>query len=339
MTTPLLSVRDLRLDYPAKRTFFQHGTPRAVQALAGIDLDIAAGETLALVGESGSGKSTLGRVLVRLNKPTVGSIEYNGAAISSLEGRHLQPYRRHLQMIFQDPYGSLNPRLTVGRSIAEPLVVQGIARGRKLREMVADCLQTVGLDPVMADRYPHAFSGGQRQRIAIARAIVAPISTNLPAFIVADEPLSALDVTAQMQIVSLFLDLKTRYALTYLFISHDLNLVRRIADRVAVMYLGKLVEVGPTHEVFAQPKHPYTQALLAAVPVPDPIAERTRVYRPLQGQPPSPADPPSGCRFHPRCPLAEDVCRWFRPPKIGVGEGHFASCHFVTNPSRLRTSP
>jgi oligopeptide/dipeptide ABC transporter ATP-binding protein len=322
--TTLLSVKGLEVGYRMKRSLFQRGPVPVVQALAGVDLDIETGETLALVGESGSGKSTLGRAMIRLVTPTAGTVHFRDTDITALDRHRLRPWRPHFQIVFQDPFGSLNPRMTIGQAIAETLRVHGLARGAALAARVAECLELVGLDPALARRHPHAFSGGQRQRIAIARAIACG-----PAFIVADEPLSALDMSLQGQIIDLFLDLQQRLGLTYLFISHDLNVVRSIADRVAVMYLGKLVELAPTTALFARPAHPYTRALLSAVPSPDPVAERARVYTPLAGDPPSPANPPAGCRFHTRCPVAIDRCRSIEPAFTETTPGHFAACHLV----------
>jgi oligopeptide/dipeptide ABC transporter ATP-binding protein len=296
---------------------------RTVHALAGIDLDIYKGETLALVGESGSGKSTLARVLIRTIEPSSGSVSFRGADFGALRGRALRSFRRHLQMVFQDPFSSLNPRWRIGSAIAEPLIVHGLARGRELDERVAACLAMVGLDRAFARRYPHEFSGGQRQRICIARAIACQ-----PDFIVADEALSALDMSLQGQILELFQDLKDRFALTYLFISHDLGVVQRISDRVAVLYLGRIVELAPTDALFGHPHHPYTRALLAAVPIADPALERARRYQPLAGEPPSPANPPPGCPFHPRCPRAQDRCRSELPALAPVTAGRAVACHY-----------
>ncbi len=311
----LISARGLRVRFGA------------VQALAGVDLDIRRGETLALVGESGSGKSTLGRVLLRTTPLASGSVSFDGVDLAGLKGAKLRRFRRRFQMVFQDPFGSLNPRLSIGSAIAEPLAVHGLARGAALRQRVADCLRKVGLDPAVAARRPHQFSGGQRQRICIARAISAE-----PDFIVADEALSALDVSLQGQMLALFQDLKDRLGLTYLFISHDLSVVRQIADRVAVMYLGVIVELAPAEALYTGALHPYTQALLAAAPTPDPAAERARLHPPLRGAPPSPANPPSGCRFHTRCPLAVEPCRIRTPVLAETAPGHFVACHLV-NPA------
>jgi len=322
--TALLTARGITVTYHRRRLLPLRERERPVQALRSVDLDILSGETLALVGESGSGKSTLARVLVRTISPSSGTVAFRGSDITSIGGSPLRTLRRHFQMVFQDPFSSLNPRLSVGSAIAEPLIVHGLARGPALRERVGECLKMVGLDSSVATRRPHEFSGGQRQRICIARAIACQ-----PDFIVADEALSALDTSLQGQIIDLFQDLKERFALTYLFISHDLIVVRRISDRVAVMYLGQVVELAPTAELYASPKHPYTQALLAAVPVPDPVLERARVYTPLRGEPPSPANPPSGCPFHTRCPRAIERCRSEPPALRETAPGRLVACHLA----------
>jgi oligopeptide/dipeptide ABC transporter ATP-binding protein len=320
----LLAARGITVTYHRRRILPLGERERPVQALRSVDLDIRTGETLALVGESGSGKSTLARVLVRTITPTSGTVAFRGTDITSIGGRALRSLRRHFQMVFQDPFSSLNPRRSVGSAIAEPLIVHGLASGRALRARVGECLAMVGLDSSVAARRPHEFSGGQRQRICIARAIACQ-----PDFIVADEALSALDSTLQGQIIDLFQDLKERFALTYLFISHDLSVVRQISDRVAVMYLGQVVELAPTAQLYASPKHPYTQALLAAVPVPDPAVERARLYTPLRGEPPSPANPPPGCPFHTRCPRALERCRSEPPALREVAPGRLAACHLA----------
>jgi oligopeptide/dipeptide ABC transporter ATP-binding protein len=321
-TPPLVSVRGITVTYQrtARPTL---GAKRApVQALRGVDLDIEAGEVLALVGESGSGKSTLARVLVRGITATAGTIAFQGADITRLAGEKLRDIRRHFQVVFQDPFGSLNPRLSIGAAIAEPLIVHKIGGGASRRARVAECLAMVGLDPSLAGLRPHEFSGGQRQRICIARAIACQ-----PQLIVADEALSALDPSLRDRMIDLFQELKERFSLTYLFISHDLGVVERIADRVAVMYLGRVVEIGATRDIFEHPRHPYTQALMAAVPVPDPVAERRRVFAPLPGEPPSPANPPPGCAFHPRCARAIDRCRTQTPRLTPSAGTHPVACH------------
>ena len=299
---------------------YKRGHP--VQALRGVDLEVRTNETLALVGESGSGKSTLARALVRILQPSSGQLLYKGSDITTASGRPLRALRRHLQIIFQDPFGSLNPRLSVGASIAEPLIVHNLARGAELRSRVAECLGLVGLEASMAERRPHEFSGGQRQRICIARALACR-----PEFIAADEVLASLDLSLRKQMLELFRRLKEQLALTYVFISHDLGVVRQFADRVAVMYLGRIVELAPTADLFAHAKHPYTHALLAAVPVADPIIERSRHYAALPGQPPSPANPPPGCAFHLRCPRAVEQCRVEIPVLRELSPGHCVACH------------
>jgi len=330
----ILAARQLTVTFGgARRSSLFGSRSQPVQALRGVDLDIYAGETLAVVGESGSGKSTLARALLRCLQTSAGSVTFKGAEITTSSGRALRSVRRHMQMIFQDPFGSLNPRMSVGSAIAEPLVVHNIAKGSQLQARVEECLTWVGLDPAVATRKPHEFSGGQRQRICIARALACG-----PELIAADEVLSALDVSLRGQILELFRQLKERLALTYLFISHDLTVVKQISDRVAVMYLGRIVELATTQALFAQPKHPYTAALLAAVPVADPVVERSRQYASLPGELPSPSRPPSGCAFHTRCPRATDRCRTETPqltenpdgPAVAVGpakaDGHAVAC-------------
>ncbi|WP_044366966.1 ABC transporter ATP-binding protein [Streptomyces natalensis] len=316
---PLLSVRDLTVTYPGKR-----GRTAPIRAVDGVGFDIAAGETLGLVGESGCGKSTTGRAIVRLLEPTRGSITFDGRDIGHLTQRALRPLRRHVQMVFQDPHASLNPRQTVARIIADPLLAQGTPAD-EARRRAAELMDLVGLIPEHLDRYPHAFSGGQAQRIGIARALATR-----PRLIVADEPVSALDVSVQAQIVNLMADLQRELGLAYLFIAHDLSVVKRVCDRVAVMYLGRIVETGPKQRVYAAPAHPYTRALLSAVPLPDPAAERTRERITLPGDPPSPATPPPGCPFHPRCPKAQTVCRTEAPvlKPSTPGAARRVACHF-----------
>ncbi|MFI1376003.1 ABC transporter ATP-binding protein [Streptomyces longwoodensis] len=320
----LLSVRDLTKTFPGRRRL---GRPASrVRAVDGVAFDLAAGETLGLVGESGCGKSTTGRMLVRLLEPTAGTVAFDNQDITHLSQRQLRPTRRHLQMIFQDPYASLNPRQTVSRILSEPLLIQGKSV-RAARHRAAELLELVGLNPEHLDRHPYQFSGGQAQRIGIARALATG-----PRLIVADEPVSALDVSVQAQIVNLLERLQHELGLALLFIAHDLSVVKRICDRVAVMYLGRIVEIGDKHAVYDAPAHPYTQALLSAVPLPDPAAERRRERIVLLGDPPSPAAPPSGCSFHPRCPKAQDICRNQRPALAAVGrEGRQAACHFPTD--------
>jgi oligopeptide/dipeptide ABC transporter ATP-binding protein len=319
---PLLQVRDLVKRFPVRRTLFAR--PSAwVQAVDGVSLDLYPGETLALVGESGSGKTTLGRLLLRLLDPTSGTIRFDGTDFLALKPRDLRRARRHIQVIFQDPYGSLNPRMTVGAIVREPLDIHKVGKTRAEREAMVDTLLArVGLDPGMKRRYPHAFSGGQRQRIGIARAMALR-----PRLIVADEPVSALDVSVQAQVLNLMLDLQQEVGCAYLFIAHDLAIVERFADRVAVMYLGRIVESGPTRDLFSDPRHPYTRALLQAIPVPDP--DRVRDVPVVEGDPPSPTDPPPGCRFHPRCPIAVEVCRRDDPALRQMAPGHLAACHLA----------
>lgn len=297
----------------------QTGTVRAVD---GLDLQIRAGETVALVGESGCGKTTVGRLLVRIHRPTSGRIEVAGTDISTLEGEALRSMRPRMQMIFQDPMASLNPRLKVGEIIAEPLREHSRMRAVERQDRVAELMQAVGLDPTLMRRYPHEFSGGQRQRIGIARALALN-----PCFVVCDEPIAALDVSIQAQVVNLLEDLQERFGLTYLFISHDLAVVRHIADRVAVMYLGRIVEIGPRDALYENPQHPYTRALLSAVPRPDPVHERSRARIILSGDVPSAEAPPKGCPFRTRCPLAMDICARDRPELTLRGEMHATACH------------
>ncbi|WP_415951657.1 ABC transporter ATP-binding protein [Streptomyces sp. KLOTTS4A1] len=318
--SPLLSVRDLTRTFPGRRG--RRNAP--VRAVDGVSFDIAAGETLGLVGESGCGKSTTGRMIVRLLEPTSGSVTFDGQDISHLGRRELRPVRRKLQMVFQDPHSSLNPRQTVSRIISDPLLVQGTPAA-DARRRAAELMELVGLIPEHLDRYPHEFSGGQAQRIGIARSL----ATN-PRLVVADEPVSALDVSVQAQVVNLMERLRHELGLAYLFIAHDLSVVKRVCDRVAVMYLGRIVETGPKQQVYADPAHPYTQALLSAVPLPDPAAERARERITLLGDPPSPAAPPSGCTFHPRCPRAQAVCRTEAPRLAppAPGDSRHVACHF-----------
>jgi oligopeptide transport system ATP-binding protein len=327
-TADLVEVEDLKVYFPIRSGIFQQeiGTVKAVD---GISFTIHRGETLGLVGESGCGKSTTGRALIRLRDPSGGRVMFDGVELTSLKSDELRKMRRRMQIIFQDPYGSLDPRMTVGSTIAEPLETHNLATGQAKRDRIADLLRIVGLDPAYVSRYPHEFSGGQRQRIGVARALAVE-----PEFIVCDEPISALDVSIQGQVLNLLTDLRERLGLTYLFIAHDLSVVKHISDRVAVMYLGKIVEIGPPDQMYAAPGHPYTRALLSAVPVPDPAAERKRRRVILKGDVPSPVNPPSGCRFHTRCWLYE---RLGKPeqcttvdPALRVLEGEQGvACHFA----------
>lgn len=317
----LLDVQDLQVHFPILRGIFQRKVG-AVHAVDGITFAIKSGETLGLVGESGCGKTTTGRAIVRLYNPTGGKVIYQGKDLAHAKGAELKKLRREVQMIFQDPYASLNPRMTVGNIVGEALDVHGLARGKERNERVEELLRLVGLNPYFADRYPHEFSGGQRQRIGVARALAVE-----PSFIVCDEPVSALDVSIQAQILNLLEDLQNRLGLTYLFISHDLSVVRHISDRVAVMYVGKLVELAERATLYERPLHPYTKALLSAVPVPAPKVERQRRRVILQGDVPSPVNPPSGCRFHPRCPYAKENCRHDEPEFLPTVEGHWVACH------------
>jgi oligopeptide transport system ATP-binding protein len=321
---PLLEVRGLKTWFPITAGVFQR-TVAHVRAVDGVDLSIRQGETLGLVGESGCGKSTLGRSILRLVEPTAGEVVFKGRSLTGLSGSEMRRMRRELAMIFQDPFASLDPRQTVGEIIGEPLDIHGLAQNRRQRhERVQDLLQVVGLNPNFANRYPHEFSGGQRQRIGIARALAVD-----PAFIVCDEPISALDVSIQAQIINLLERLQDQFNLTYLFIAHDLSVVKHISDRIAVMYLGKVVEVSSANELYRRPKHPYTASLLSAIPIPDPRVERDRRRIILSGDVPSPVNPPSGCRFRTRCFKAQPRCAESEPPLDTVKlDGHEAACYF-----------
>jgi oligopeptide/dipeptide ABC transporter ATP-binding protein len=321
----LLQVRDLVKHYHAGG-LFRAGAP-PVRAVEGVSFDVAQGETLALVGESGCGKSSVGRTILRLQEPTAGNAVFEGNDLFSLDRTALRKMRRRMQIIFQDPYSSLNPRMTVGSAIAEGIEIHRLAAGKDVGRRVGALLEEVGLDPSYARRYPHEFSGGQRQRVGIARALAVE-----PSFIVCDEPVSALDVSVQAQVLNLLADLRAKRGLTYLFIAHDLAVVKHIADRVAVMYLGKIVELAPVAVLYEAPRHPYTRSLLSAVPIPDPAAQRKRIV--LQGDVPSPANPPSGCPFHPRCPHPKknDRCRTEVPPLREMAPGQTAACHFAESP-------
>lgn len=318
---PLVRVKNLKKHFPIKSGFFKK-TVGHVKACDGLTFDIMPGETLSLVGESGCGKSTTGRTVLRLLEPTEGEIEYKGKSVTKMNHKELIDLRTEMQIIFQDPYSSLNPRMTVGEMIKEPLIEHGrYKRGAELDERVKEIIVMCGLDDYHINRYPHEFSGGQRQRIGIARALALE-----PSFVVADEPVSALDVSIQSQIINLMKDLQKKMGLSYLFISHDLSVVRHISDRVGVMYLGDLVELAEKKSMFDKPRHPYTHALLSAIPQPDPTRERSRVI--LTGDIPSPANPPNGCKFHTRCPYAKDKCSKDIPEFKDLGDKHFVACHY-----------
>jgi oligopeptide transport system ATP-binding protein len=319
---PLVTVSDLKVWFPVSSGVMQR-TVGHVHAVDGVDLEIRAGETVGLVGESGCGKSTLGRAAIRLLKPTGGTIHFKGEDITSIRGEHLRALRREMAMIFQDPYASLDPRQTVGDIIGEPIDVHGLAKGKERQDRIRELLRVVGMNPRFADRYPHEFSGGQRQRIGIARALAVE-----PTFIVCDEPISALDVSIQAQIINLLENLQSKFKLTYLFIAHDLSVVKHISNRVAVMYLGKIMEVAPGQQLYKRPRHPYTGSLLSAIPIPDPKVELQRKRLILQGDVASPVNPPSGCRFRTRCPRAREHCAEEVPPLESFGSEHKAACFY-----------
>ncbi len=321
---PLLEVRNLVKHFPAGGGLFG-GTGGVVRAVDGVSFTIARGETLGLVGESGCGKTTTGRCILQLERPTSGQVLFEGRDLTTLDATELRTVRRRMQVIFQDPYSSLNPRMTVGQIIAEPLAVHGIVPDRARRaDRVRELLRHVGLLPQHAHRYPHQLSGGQRQRVGIARALAVE-----PALIVCDEPVSALDVSIQAQIINLLEDLQSTFGLTYLFVAHDLSVVRHISDRVAVMYLGKIVEITDRKALYDDPRHPYTRALLSAVPIPDPVLEARRERIVLGGEVPSPLNPPPGCVFHPRCPIAVDRCSQDIPDLREIRPGHWGACHLA----------
>ena len=319
----LVSVQGLKKHFPIMAGVFRRQVG-AVRAVDGVTFDIYRGETLGLVGESGSGKSTCGRVILQLDDATEGTVTFEGVELTETTGEALRKIRPRMQMVFQDPHASLNPRMTVGSIIGEPLKEHGEGKGPERQKRVEELLSLVGLDPTHANRYPHEFSGGQRQRIGVARAIALN-----PDFIICDEPIAALDVSIQAQVVNLMENLQDLLGLTYLFISHDLSMVRHIADRVAVMYLGKIMELAPVDSLYSTPLHPYTQALLSAVPVPDPVVEDDRQRIILEGDVPSPANPPPGCPFNTRCPMAQDLCRVEEPEWKEYAPSHWAACHFI----------
>ena len=321
----LLTVQGLKMYFPITQGIVVQRHIGDIKAVDGLDFFIRRGETLGLVGESGCGKSTTGRAILQLYRPTAGAVYFEGSDLTKMKGEKLRQMRRKMQMIFQDPYASLNPRMTVGNIVGEPLEVHNILRGKGLKDRVQELLQVVGLNPYFINRYPHEFSGGQRQRIGVARALAVQ-----PSFIVCDEPISALDVSIQAQIINLLEELQTQFDLTYLFIAHDLSVVRHLSDRVAVMYLGKLMEMTTSLELYKNPLHPYTKALLSAVPIPDPLVEEKRKRIILEGDVPSPASPPKGCNFSTRCPVRMDICKEQEPEFKDAGGEHFVACWRVS---------
>ena len=332
MSETLLAVRDLKVHFPIRGGLL--GRPVGwIKAVDGVDLDIAVGQSVALVGESGCGKSTLGAAILGMQRPTSGTISFEGKPIVHGEAASLRALSRDVQIVFQDPVSALNPKLTVGESIAEPLAIHGVGNAKQRKQRVGELLKLVGLQPGHAARRPNAFSGGQRQRIVIARALALN-----PKLLILDEPVSALDVSIRSQILNLLLDLQQRLHLSYLFISHDLSVVRHFADRVFVMYLGHIAETGKAGDVFATPIHPYTEALLSAVPLPDPAAQRNRRRIVLKGDLPSPSNPPKGCAFVTRCPLAQPICREVPPPLVAVSDDHQAACHVRAPQSGIAAS-
>jgi oligopeptide transport system ATP-binding protein len=318
----ILEVDHLVKHFPIKAGILFDREIGRVRAVDDVSFTVRRGETLGLVGESGCGKTTLSRTILRLIEPTSGSVRFEGREITGLSGSELRSLRAEMQMIFQDPYASLNPRKRVAQIVGDPMQLHGVSRGDDTRKAVQELLEKVGLNPEHYNRYPHEFSGGQRQRIGIARALALE-----PKLIIADEPVSALDVSIQAQIINLLEDLQGDFQLTYVFVAHDLGVVRHVADRIAVMYLGKIVELGPAHEVYSRPIHPYTLSLLSAVPIPDPRANAAREPLVLEGDVPSPANPPAACRFHTRCPFATEICSEVEPQLVDHGNGHWAACH------------
>ena len=322
---PLLKVEHLTKEFPAEAGMIAgRFSKRVVSAVNDVSFEIYPGETFGLVGESGCGKSTTGRTIMRLTNPTAGKVYFEGKDVSKMNKHELKDLRRQMQFIFQDPYASLNPRMTIGEIISEPMTIHNVGTKEERMKTVRELLDVVGLNPEHINRYPHEFSGGQRQRIGIARAFALR-----PKLIICDEPVSALDVSIQAQVLNLLKELQDRYGTAYLFIAHDLSVVQHISDRVAVMYLGKMVELSDWKTLYTEPNHPYTQSLLSAVPVPDPDVQKTRERIILAGDPPSPIDPPSGCRFHTRCPIAKEICSKEQPEFKQVAPGHFCACHFA----------
>lgn len=322
---PLLKVEHLHKEFPTGSGFMGGKfSKKVVSAVNDLSFEIRAGETFGLVGESGCGKSTTGRAIMHLDPPTSGKVYFEGRDISKMNKKELKAMRREMQFIFQDPYASLNPRMTIGEIISEPMVIHGIGTPEERIQRVRELLDVVGLNPEHINRYPHEFSGGQRQRVGIARSFILR-----PKLIICDEPVSALDVSIQAQVLNLLKDLQKQYGTAYLFIAHDLSVVQHISDRVAVMYLGKMVELSDWKSLYAEPNHPYTQALLSAVPIPDPDVQQNRKRIILAGDPPSPIDPPSGCRFHTRCPIAQAKCSEETPEFREIGEGHYCACHYA----------
>jgi oligopeptide transport system ATP-binding protein len=330
LESPLIRLQNLQVYFPVNRGFLLQKTVGFLKAVDGISLEIQRGETFSLVGESGCGKSTTGRAILQLEHPTDGKVYFEDIDLTALNDKALQQMRRRMQMIFQDPYASLNPRMTVCKIISEPLIVHHLSTQKKARNRVKELLDLVGLNPTFINRYPHEFSGGQRQRIGIARALAVQ-----PDFIVCDEPIASLDVSIQAQVINLLKTLQQQFSLTYLFIAHDLSVVRHISDRIAVMYLGKVVELADHNQLYENPLHPYTQALLSAVPIPDPAIEKQRERILLTGEIPSPISPPTGCRFHTRCPLAVEQCRTTEPQWREINSGHFVACHLVESSEKI----